>query len=435
MIGQKRLDTNYKFDFTQWQIDQDNKITDLYAKINSGGGGDIIIDDKIDLTSTHAVQNKVIAQALEDLSTSVNVLTEKDDKLNADSVNAVENSVITANFNTVNASITELQELNPDKIKIAVDETPTSDSTNLITSGGVYNAITVDENLNIDSTNAVENSTITKAINSVNDDIKELQDLNPAKIVITGLDTEPTENSTNLVTSGGVFASIDHFTTDFTERLDTVIPNINSRLTANTDSINALYSLVNSISAGGGSTITTTIFDKSKHEDYYKSIYFWCDVDSWGGEYYDLETVIDPNGLNEPNVCENQYDYTLRLSYDIEWGKNLEVVFSELITVDTSTILETIYYCNANGQDITVELVDSLKDTEAKVLASFDTIKSFYLDDGEILRVLYSVTNISDRATNGSVQGYLRFKLYLGGSNYQFTKINIVNVENNTEGE
>lgn len=433
MIGQKRLDTNYKFDFTQWQIDQDKKITDLYSKINSGGGGTITIDDKLSNTSTHAVQNKVIAIELENINDSVSKLTEKDDKLKEDSINAVQNSTLYAKFKDVDDNITAIQSV-IDNTETAVKE----NSTNLVTSGAVYSAladanitINIDDKLIDDSANAVQNSVITANFNTVNTSITALQELNPNEIVINGLDNEPTLDSANLVTSGGVYASIEHFTTDFNERLDTAIPDINSRLTANTDSINALYSLVNSISAGGGNTVITTIFDNSKYEDYYNSIYFWSDY--WDENYYDLETVIDPSGKNVPSFCNSQYDYTLRLSYDLYWNANLEVVFSELLTIDTSTILETLYYCNANGQDITVELVDNLKDKNATVIATFDTIKSFYLDDGEVLRVLYNITNISDTATNGKVQGYLRYTLKLGGSNYQFTRINIINVENNEE--
>ena len=33
MIGQKRLDTNYKIDLTEWQINQDNEIDTLHNSV------------------------------------------------------------------------------------------------------------------------------------------------------------------------------------------------------------------------------------------------------------------------------------------------------------------------------------------------------------------------------------------------------------------
>ena len=52
MIGQKRLDTNYKIDLTEWQINQDNEIDILHnsvvdidtrvKELEKGGGGGVV---------------------------------------------------------------------------------------------------------------------------------------------------------------------------------------------------------------------------------------------------------------------------------------------------------------------------------------------------------------------------------------------------------
>lgn len=71
-----------------------------------------------------------------------------------------------------------------------VDSTPTSGSNNVVTSGGVYQAINDDALV------------ISTALNDLND---RITDVESATSVI---DNIPTENSTNLVTSGGVYSTI-----------------------------------------------------------------------------------------------------------------------------------------------------------------------------------------------------------------------------------
>ena len=97
-----------------------------------------------------------------------------------------------------------------------IDETPTEDSTNAVSSGGVYDAIaevsnditTVDGKIdNITPLDATPTEDSTKGVTSggVYDAIKTVDDKIGA---ITPFDATPTEDSTKGVTSGGVYDAI-----------------------------------------------------------------------------------------------------------------------------------------------------------------------------------------------------------------------------------
>lgn len=86
MIGQKRLDTNYKIDLTEWQINQDNEIDTLHNSVvdidnrvkelekGGGGGTTITIDSDFSETSENPVQNKVITLEINHISSDITSL-------------------------------------------------------------------------------------------------------------------------------------------------------------------------------------------------------------------------------------------------------------------------------------------------------------------------------------------------------------------------
>ena len=87
---------------------------------------------------------------------------------------------------------------------LTFDNTPTSGSTNPVTSNGVYQAlqnvdIDVDSAMSTTSENPVQNKVITGAIN------KRVPNYNESP---SGWDTTPTQNSTKPITSGGVYDAL-----------------------------------------------------------------------------------------------------------------------------------------------------------------------------------------------------------------------------------
>ena len=86
MIGQKRLDTNYKIDLTEWQINQDNEIDTLHNSVvdidtrvkelekGGGSGATIIIDSDFSETSENPLQNKVITLEINHISNDITSL-------------------------------------------------------------------------------------------------------------------------------------------------------------------------------------------------------------------------------------------------------------------------------------------------------------------------------------------------------------------------
>src|SRR5574344_1904438 len=95
MIGQKRLDTNYKIDLTEWQINQDSEIDTLHNSLvdidnrvkelekGGGGGTTITIDNDFSETSENPLQNKVITLEINHISSDIE--TAKADLISIDS--------------------------------------------------------------------------------------------------------------------------------------------------------------------------------------------------------------------------------------------------------------------------------------------------------------------------------------------------------------
>lgn len=187
-----------------------------------------------------------------------------------------------------------------------------------------------------------------------------------------------------------------------------------ARISANSNSINSLWTAVNNI-GGGGTATSVTLFENSSYTSYLTTVLL--NNSSWDSNYYNITECTTTKNI--PSFCSSSYDYTLRPSNAFGWTANLTIIFNNLVTISNSTLLDTLYYCSSNGNDITADIVDDL--TGTNILASFGLVQSFYVDDGDYLRVIYSnLTNLTN-----SVQGYLRFRMVAGNSIYQFKQIKL----------
>ena len=124
MIGQKRLDTNYKIDLTEWQINQDNEIDILHNSVvdidtrvkelekSGGGGATITIDSEFSETSENPVQNKIITLEINHISSDIDKLTEKTDT-HSTSITNIETWVETAKEDliSIDSRITEVENI------------------------------------------------------------------------------------------------------------------------------------------------------------------------------------------------------------------------------------------------------------------------------------------------------------------------------------
>lgn len=146
------------------------------------------VDSGLDNTSANPVENQVITNALANKAAAFNV----DAEPTQGSTNPLSSGgAYDALANKANS--------------FSTDSAPTSGSANLVTSGGVYDAIeeitiTVDSALSSSSTNPVQNKLITNALAN--------------KAATFSTDSAPTSGSTNLVTSGGVYAALQNVTID-----------------------------------------------------------------------------------------------------------------------------------------------------------------------------------------------------------------------------
>lgn len=97
---------------------------------------------------------------------------------------------------------------------LTFDSEPTENSTNPVTSGGVYEAlqnveIDVDDELDDTSENPVQNKVVTERLEEMDTVIAAaLNDLEDTKQDVLTFDSAPVQNSTNPVTSGGVYTAL-----------------------------------------------------------------------------------------------------------------------------------------------------------------------------------------------------------------------------------
>lgn len=125
---------------------------------------DINVDDSLSNTSTNPVQNKVITEALSELSANKLDLSAYaiDNVLSIESENPVQNKVITETINTIN---TNIDELNTNKLDLS--------------------AYVVDSSLNDNSTNPVQNKAIRNEIYNIINRLSYLEYINNIQLSFT----------------------------------------------------------------------------------------------------------------------------------------------------------------------------------------------------------------------------------------------------------
>jgi len=240
----------------------------LYNGQPIGSGDPITVDAVLSSVSENPVQNKVIYDALQNISGSGTIIS-VDTVLSDTSENPVQNKVIkSALDNKANASdipdvsgfVTQ-SALTAKQDVLTFDSFPTANSINPVTSGGVYTAIqnipiatpiTVDTTLNATSENPVQNKAIYSALQNISggtpaivDAVLDLTSENPVqnKVIKEALDKKadissipdvsgfaltsdipdisgkqdkltfdltPTKNSSNPVTSDGIYNALQN---------------------------------------------------------------------------------------------------------------------------------------------------------------------------------------------------------------------------------
>lgn len=179
--------------------DQNALFYDLNGTRHEVSGMSVTIDSALSSTSTNPVQNKVVTAALDGKASTAALTDGSVTKIGTESVGSATTPIY------LNAGVPSTVS-GPIPVELggtgstAVDSTPTEGSNRMVTSGGVYSAIsaagmTVDSALSTVSENAVQNKVITLALEG--------------KQSTLSFDSAPTENSTNPVTSGGVYTAIE----------------------------------------------------------------------------------------------------------------------------------------------------------------------------------------------------------------------------------
>ena len=113
---------------------------------------------------------------------------------------------------------------------LTFDNTPTENSTNPVTSGGIYNAL---QNVQPDLSNYYDKDEIDDAHLTISAALNELHD---EKQDLLNFDNSPTQNSTNPVTSGGVYDALQNVQPDLSNyynktEVDTALANKQNTLT------------------------------------------------------------------------------------------------------------------------------------------------------------------------------------------------------------
>ena len=213
--------------------DQDALIYDLDdTRHIINGGGSVTVDSAMSTVSTNPVQNKIIAQALGEKASTASLSDGSVTKVGTSDVGSTtqpiylsggtptaivgpiptnlggtgESSVDTTPTSGSSKMVTSggvYTALEGKQSTLSFDNTPTENSTNPVTSGGVYTAlqnvsptITIDSAMSTVSTNPVENRVIAQALDG--------------KQSTLTFDTTPTENSTNVVTSGSIYTYVNN---------------------------------------------------------------------------------------------------------------------------------------------------------------------------------------------------------------------------------
>lgn len=258
----------------------------------------------------------------------------------------------TAKDNLVNA----INELNDKEVDLTTDATPTQNSVNLVTSGGVYSAIsdTKKEIGDLTTLQTTAKNSLVNAINETNENIIQNAKiknvyfngeeqvisengalnivLDTQEITALEIDRAPTENSLNLVTSGGVYSAISGKTGDLTT-LET---------TAKDNLVNAINEVKNS--AGGSSGLELL----------------------WAGSVYSTNNAVLMQNFNISSgrkyLMEFYYDDGKKTSYFVLVKPNNTTIDAPLIVQYLSTIFmfRVAMSNSGSGCSITISPIASI---------------------------------------------------------------------------
>lgn len=338
-----------------------NGINYSYGSPNGGGGGTNDYDDLVnkpkinnvelsenktasdlglqekltfDNTPTSGSSNPVTSGGI--YTALQNVDIDVDSTLDATSENPVQNKVVKAALDGKQDTLT-------------IDNTPTQNSTNPIQSGAVYTAL---QNVNIDTDDTLSSTSENPVQNKV---VKAALDGKQNSLTF---DLTPTENSTNPVTSGGIYSALQNVDIDVDDTLSSsstnpvqnsvvkaaldtkvdssVIGDLSELETSDkTDLVSAINEInSNSGSGSGGSTVTPAeladLINTTSYGDYFASCDRWLRFDPTnrrglvikGGTYIKLQngnarvyaedTKVDLSSY----ISTNGADYFVYLSND-----------------------------------------------------------------------------------------------------------------------
>lgn len=182
-----------------------NKVTDV--KVNgtsvvTNKSANITVDSSLSTTSNNPIKNSTVATKFNSVDSAISGKQDKltfDNAPKIDSTNPVTSGGV---FDAIDMIANDSARYTDTKLakkqdKLTFDSTPTANSSNPVTSGGVKSALDAKQNkLTFDSAPTV-NSTNPVTSGGIYDVLLGKQDT-------LVFDTEPTENSTNLVKSGGI---------------------------------------------------------------------------------------------------------------------------------------------------------------------------------------------------------------------------------------
>jgi hypothetical protein len=182
------------------------------------------------------------------------------------------------------------------------------------------------------------------------------------------------------------------------ELSDTSInPVQNKVITNNLNSILTEISIINNtLDNLPTGNVTVTLFDNANYAEYVDN---WkMLVDQWGDTEYTLRDAI----THTPSICNSDNDYQLKLSSDIGWSANIQMLCTMSIELKNNSILKINYNCSTTGSDISIDVLTEA-DFNAEPVATFDNIPSFYVENNA-----YLLINVASNITE-SGNYYLKF--------------------------
>ena len=221
------------FDLTKWQTVDLTSLTEMIYGIDEellAIQADIedinsLIDGVTDDLSDVAAALEAVGDDVEDHESELEAI--------AGSITSINSSI-----STINGRITSLQSAVDAKMEaMTVDEAPTSGSTNLVSSGGVYSAI----------------STLSSSISNLNSSITQINTALAGKQAALTFDSSPTSGSPNPVTSSGVYTAIGSVQSG----LDTLSSSLTS-LASRVSTIESKLAVIDTTPRSGSSNLITS---------------------------------------------------------------------------------------------------------------------------------------------------------------------------------